>query len=95
MTTHADAVAGVETVRRYLRHLAGMTGPVETLPVEQVGGTLALVSGTALLLSERALSAYGMVREVRGLAALAQPFPDDMLLRSLMDAIEPLGGDAS
>jgi hypothetical protein len=95
VTTHADAVARVNTVRRYLRYLAEMTAAVESLSVENLGGPLALVSGTALLLSERALSAYSSVREVRGLAALTVPFPDDTLLRSLMDAIEPLGGDGS
>lgn len=91
--TAPDAAAAVETVRRYLRHLSGMAGAVESLPVDQVGGTLAMVSGVALLLSERALGAYSAVREARGLAALTQPFPDDTLLRFLTDAIEPFGGE--
>ena len=89
------AVAAVDSVRRYLRHLVQMTAAVENLPVEQSGPTLALVSGVALILSERALSAYSAVRVARGLAPLMQPFPDDNLLRSLMDAVEPLGGDGS
>ena len=92
MSAYAEAQASVETVRRYLIHLRPLLETVEALPVEQVGGTLAVVAGVAQLLEARALTAYGKVREARGLAALTGSFPDPSLVLKLGEAIEALGG---
>ncbi len=92
MNAYTDATVSVEAVRRYLLHLKPLLEAVETLPVEQVGGTLAVVAGVAQLLGDRALTAYGKVREARGLAPLVGPFPDPSLLVKLGEAIEALGG---
>jgi hypothetical protein len=86
----------VETVCRYMRCQSVLLEVLEDLPSDAfgVGGTLAIAAGIGQLLSERALTAYNLVREARGLARLTYPLPDASLLAELAAKIEgPGGGD--
>jgi len=97
VTSNADdAVAVVESVRRYVHHLGSLGSGLESVRLEELGGSLALVAGLAEIVRERALYAYGAVRAARGLAPLAEPFePDPDLIRALIVRLEPGRGDGS
>jgi hypothetical protein len=94
VTTQNEAETAVEVTCRYIRGLEPTLAVLEGMPVTEIGvtGTLAYVAGVAQLLSERALRAYGLVREARGLAALMGAFPDTLLLAEIADRFEGTGG---
>jgi hypothetical protein len=97
VTSNADAaVAAVESVRRYVHHLGSLGSALESVRLEELGGSLALVAGLAEILRERALTTYDAVRAVRGLVPLPAPLaPDPELIRALIARFEPGRGDGS
>lgn len=88
----------IEVVCRYLAALGPVTASLEAvggdrLAVDDAGGSLAVLAGLAVVLRERALSAYDAVRAVRGLVPLPGAMPDPDLVRSLVARFEPERGD--
>lgn len=95
MTAQKDAETLVAAVCRYIRGLEPTLEVLEEgVPVTEFGvaGSLAYVAGIAQLLDERALRAYGLVREARGLAPLPGAFPDTSLLDQIIERFEGTGG---